>query len=168
MYWGTLYVLQVGYCVLLIFAYSEGTKDAFIHGVGMRIAFANWLVAGWAVCWTLRMFKTAEVLTFINVILMISVNVTLLKYPASIMHPLRAVFIHGATTLFVCILFNLTWGHNGFVALKWVVKNEDLLNKWTWPAVGTVLGTNIVSVLWEIGTQQQYVHTSHSFCAART
>jgi len=71
----------------------------------------------------------------------------------SIMHPLNALFVHGTISLLLAMLFELTWIHNGFVALKWVVKDEYMLHFWQWQAVGFIAGVNAIMVFWEIGTR---------------
>jgi hypothetical protein len=71
----------------------------------------------------------------------------------SILHPLNSVFVHGSISLLLAMLFGLTWIHNGFVALDWVVTKKHMLTWWTWEAVGALAGVNLVAVFWEIGTK---------------
>lgn len=56
--------------------------------------------------------------------------------------------------MFTALLFGLAWLHNGFVALDWVIYKRKDLNKWMWPAVAAIAGTNTVSCIWELVTRQ--------------
>ena len=40
----------VGFCLTLLLAQKESTKETLIHGIGLRFAMANWIQAAWAVC----------------------------------------------------------------------------------------------------------------------
>lgn len=68
-FWVVLYALQIGFCLILVLARKEETKvrrgragmacreltrseqETLTHGIGMRFAIANWLMAAWAVAW---------------------------------------------------------------------------------------------------------------------
>jgi hypothetical protein len=39
----------VGFCLVLLIARKEETKQTLVHGVGLRFAIANWIQAAWAV-----------------------------------------------------------------------------------------------------------------------
>ena len=67
LYWAVLYVLQgelgantlsqqrgrlhcaVGFCLVLLLARKDITKETLVYGVGIRFAIANWIQAAWAV-----------------------------------------------------------------------------------------------------------------------
>ena len=51
--------------------------------------------------------------------------------------------------MLLAILFELDWIHNGFIALDWVMESRHDRDRYTWQAVGLVLGTNIVSAIYE-------------------
>ena len=44
-------VLQVGYCVLLVFSGTPETKRALIKGCGTPLMLANWAMGFWAAAW---------------------------------------------------------------------------------------------------------------------
>ena len=46
-----IYVLQVGYCILLVFARKPETKRALIKGCGYPLMLSNWVMAFWAIAW---------------------------------------------------------------------------------------------------------------------
>jgi hypothetical protein len=68
------------------------------------------------------------------------------------MHPLNSIFVHGSVALLLAMLFELTWLHNGFVALKWVIRDEHMVSLWKWDAIIGVAVTNSIALFWEIGT----------------
>ncbi|OCF72199.1 hypothetical protein I204_07464 [Kwoniella mangroviensis CBS 8886] len=149
-YWALLYLLQVGFCL-----------ETLIHGVGLRFAISNWLQATWAVFFTLQFFWGAEIVLLINVLLLLSIHITLLYYPVTLKRPIDAIFIHAPMTMFLAILFELDWLHNGFVALGWFIKEETAREKYTWQAVGAVAGVNAVAAIWA-GVKRLYLLTTAS------
>lgn len=46
-----IYILQVGYCVLLVFSRNPETKRALIKGCGFPLMLSNWVIAFWAISW---------------------------------------------------------------------------------------------------------------------
>lgn len=78
----------------------------------------------------------------------LSIHMTLLYYPPTLKRPMDAIFIHAPMTMFLAILFQLDWLHSGFIAIGWVIKDENKWGKYTWQAVACVAGVNIVSALW--------------------
>ena len=46
-----VYILQVGYCILLVFSRNPDTKRALIKGCGFPLMLSNWFMALWAVTW---------------------------------------------------------------------------------------------------------------------
>ncbi|RXK36731.1 hypothetical protein M231_05966 [Tremella mesenterica] len=151
LYWAVLYVMQSQLSIC-------STRETLVHGVGVRFAIANWLMAAWAVCWTLQFFIGAEVVILLNLINLLSIHLTLLYYPVTLKRPLDALFIHAPMTMLLAILFELDWAHNGFVALGWIMKDGQERNKWVWWAVGVVAGANVVAAIWE-GIRRNYLLT---------
>ncbi|KAK4685929.1 hypothetical protein P7C73_g4206, partial [Tremellales sp. Uapishka_1] len=158
LYWACLYSVQVGFCLTLLLVRKEETKETLVNGVGLRFAIANWLMAGWAVAWTLQLFVVAEIIILLNVINVLSIHLTLLPYPPTFHRPMDAIFIHAPMTMLLAILFELDWMHNGFIALGWVIRDESKWSTWTWPAVAAVAGTNVITALWA-GFRRQYILT---------
>ncbi|KAK8870052.1 hypothetical protein IAR55_000622 [Kwoniella newhampshirensis] len=161
LYWALLYVLQVGFCLVLLLARKEATKEMLIHGVGLRFAIANWLQAAWAVFFTLQFFIGAEICILINVINLLSIHFTLLYYPATLKRPIDALLVHAPMTMLLAILFELDWLHNGFVALGWVIEEKKEWGRYTWQAVGFVAGVNVVAAIWA-GARRLYLLTAAS------
>ncbi|KGB80347.2 hypothetical protein CNBG_6185 [Cryptococcus deuterogattii R265] len=161
LYWAVLFGLQIGFCLVLLLARKEATKEMLVHGVGLRFAVANWLQAAWAVFFTLQFFVGAEVVLLINALNVLSIHMTLLYYPPTLKRPMDAIFIHAPMTMFLAILFQLDWLHSGFIAIGWVIKDENKWGKYTWQAVACVAGVNIVSALWA-GARQLYLLTTAS------
>ncbi|WWC69795.1 uncharacterized protein I206_103738 [Kwoniella pini CBS 10737] len=160
-YWAILYILQVGFCLVLLLVRKDVTKETLIYGVGLRFAISNWLQAAWAVFFTLQFFWGAEVVLILNVILLLSIHITLLYYPVTLKRPIDALFIHAPMTMFLAILFQLDWMHNGFVALGWFIKEETAREKYTWQAVGAVAAVNFISAIWA-GIKRLYLLTTAS------
>ncbi|KAL1407979.1 hypothetical protein Q8F55_004776 [Vanrija albida] len=149
-YWGILYALQVAFSLLLSLAHSNETKEVLVHGVGMRFAAANWLNTGTFVCWTLQMFKTAQVILTINVLILLSIHITLIQYPPTWRHPLNALLVHGMTSLFLAILLDLHLLHGGSVALDWVIEHRRELGRYTWQSVGGLIAIHVPQIAWEV------------------
>ncbi|OWT41607.1 hypothetical protein J008_00882 [Cryptococcus neoformans] len=158
LYWAVLFGLQIGFCLVLLLARKEATKEMLVHGVGLRFAVANWLQAAWAVFFTLQFFIGAEVVLLINALNVLSIHMTLLYYPPTLKRPMDAIFIHAPMTMFLAILFQLDWLHSGFIAVGWIIKDESKWGKYTWQAVACVASVNIVSALWA-GARRLYLLT---------
>jgi hypothetical protein len=148
-YWILLYILQIGFCLVLVLARKEETKATLTHGVGMRFAIANWLMAAWAVAWTLKFFLVAEIIVLINALILITIQLTLLRHPQSRSRPLDSIFIHAPMTLFFVVVFGLDWLHNGFIALGWLsLIDSPTQFKYTWQAVLALLIVNALIAAW--------------------
>ncbi|ORY32107.1 hypothetical protein BCR39DRAFT_524185 [Naematelia encephala] len=160
-FWAFLYILQVGFCMVLLLVRKDVTKETLVNGVGLRFAIANWLQAAWAVCWSLQFFIGAEVLILLNVINVLSIHLTLLMYPPTLRRPIDALFIHAPMTMLLAILLELDWMHNGFVALGWDIREEKSREKYTWQAVACIAAVNIVVALWA-GFRRIYLLTAAS------
>ncbi|WOO78491.1 uncharacterized protein LOC62_02G002038 [Vanrija pseudolonga] len=154
LYWAVLYGLQVGLALLVIIAQSDRTKAALIHGVGLRFAVINWLMAAWAVAWSLQFFIVAECLILAALLLIITIHITMLPYPVQFRHPFDALFIHATVSLYFAVLFELMWIHGGFVALGWIVTDSHRWERWTWQAVGAITGVNVMTAIYEAATRQ--------------
>jgi len=146
----------VGFCLVLLLVRKDITKQTLVKGVGLRFAVANWLMAGWAACFTLQFFLGAEILILLNVLNVLSIAITLIPYPPTLSRPIDALFIHAPITLLLAILFLLDWLSCGFIALGWIIEEKGKMGKWTWQAVGGVAGVNFVAAIWEM-VQRSYL-----------
>lgn len=153
-YWFVVYFLQIGFCLVLICARSDASKATLIHGVGMRYAIMNWLIALAVALWTLQLFKSCAVVVIAMTVIVISIHVTLTKYPPSLKHPFDAIFIHAGIALLVAMLFNLTWLHVGSVALDWVIESKKHWGHYRWQATISIAVVNVITAIWECATSQ--------------
>ncbi|ODN99320.1 hypothetical protein I350_07487 [Cryptococcus amylolentus CBS 6273] len=160
-YYALLFSLQIGFCLVLLLARKDVTKQTLVHGVGLRFALANWLQAAWAVFFTLQFFIGAEAVLLLNALNILSIHLTLLPYPPTLKRPLDALFIHAPMTMFLAILFQVDWIHTGFIAMGWVTSGKESWGRWTWQAVGCVAGTQVVSAIWS-GIRRLYLLTTAS------
>jgi len=157
-YWLALWVLLVGYCMLLVVATHEDTKATIVHGVGLRFVFANWLLAFWSIAFALQSFIGALVLLSLTVLLLLSIYVTLIVYPAQLTHPLVFLFIHTPMRLLIMATLMLGLPHAIFLAVGWTDKlkapeggGDVDWGKYAWPAFGFICGLNtlgLVNVAW--------------------
>lgn len=154
-YWFVVYFLQIGFCLVLICARSEASKATLIHGVGMRFAIVNWLMALAVVLWTLQLFQTCAVVVIVVTLVVISIHLTLTQYPPSLKHPFDAIFIHGSISLLTAMLFQLTWLHVGFVGLDWVIESKKHWHRYRWEATISIAVVNVITAIWEGATSQQ-------------
>lgn len=46
-----LYMMQLGYCILLVLATKNETKKALTKAVGLSLIFSNFIMAIWAITW---------------------------------------------------------------------------------------------------------------------
>ncbi|WVR04924.1 hypothetical protein IAU60_001936 [Kwoniella sp. DSM 27419] len=136
----------VGFCLTLLLVRKDET---LINGVGLRFAIANWLQAAWAVFFRVRSPPS------------LSIHITLLYYPVTLKRPIDALFIHAPMTMFLAILFELDWMHNGFIALGWDIQEKHDWGRYTWQAVAVVAAVNVVTALWA-GYKRLYLLTTAS------
>ncbi|KAG8835841.1 hypothetical protein FRC17_000805 [Serendipita sp. 399] len=157
-----LWGLQIGYCFLLVIAWSDDTKKALVHGTGMSFVFANWIMAAYAIALSTQSFIPATVLIAILVIVLIFVNLRLLiYYPAYWTRPLDYLLLHAPARLFLLVTASLFLPLTVFIANKhdWTLPRHDLDYAWEgFAAVATsgVLATIIAAwrrdLVWSAGT----------------
>jgi len=46
-----LYMMQLGYCILLVLATKRETKKTLTKAVGLSLVFSNFIMAIWAITW---------------------------------------------------------------------------------------------------------------------
>ncbi|KZT60009.1 hypothetical protein CALCODRAFT_523122 [Calocera cornea HHB12733] len=153
-YWLVLWLMLVGYCVLLVIARKEETKATIVHGVGLRFVIANWFLAFWSIAFALQAFIAALVLLSITLLLLLSVWVTLVFHPPHLSRPLDFVCIHAPIRLLTMALLMLALPHAVFLAVGWVDKlkapeggGDVDWGKWAWPAFGFIVGLNTVGLI---------------------
>lgn len=157
-----LWGLQIGYCFLLVIAWSEETKKALVHGTGMSFVFTNWLMAGYAVAISTQSFIPATVLIGLTVLLLIFINLRLvIYYPAYWTQPFDYILLHAPARLFLLLTLTLLLPLTVFMAIghSWELPKDDMNYPWEGFAVimsAGVLGTIIAGwrrdLVWSAGT----------------
>ncbi|KAF8752327.1 Signal peptidase complex catalytic subunit SEC11 [Rhizoctonia solani] len=69
-YMTVVYVLLIGFCVLLITARNTETKETLVNGVGLRLVVVNWLMTAWAALWALQLFIPSTIVLGIVALLL--------------------------------------------------------------------------------------------------
>ncbi|CDS82228.1 uncharacterized protein SPSC_03048 [Sporisorium scitamineum] len=157
-YWAVLYVLLIGFSVFLLLSRMPETKKALVHGVGTRLALANYLMVLWAIFWILHRPPTfilgTATLAVIAVILLFNALVLAVRYPPSPKHPLDWLFIHVPIKMFLVITIQYDLWQQLFVALGWDFGSggHDALLQGLWPAFGIITGLGAFSALWIFAT----------------
>lgn len=157
-YWAILYVLLIGFSVFLLLSRTPETKKALVHGVGTRLALANYLMVLWAIFWILDrpltfILGTATV-GVIALILLFNALVLAVRYPPAAKHPLDWLFIHVPIKLFLVITLQYDLWQQLFMALGWDFGSggHEALVQGLWPAFGIVTGLGAFSALWIFAT----------------
>ena len=88
---------------------------------GSQQCLANIFQGLWSVFWILRFFLVSEIFLLSAGFTMLTVWMTLLRYPASLKHPIDWLFVHVPVRMFLLFLVNLAIWQNGLIALKWVI-----------------------------------------------
>jgi len=145
-----IYLGQVGYCILLVFARKPETKDTVVKGVGLALVFANWVMAGWAIAWVFEAFLTSTILLGILTLLLIYSNVVLIVYHVPTWHrPLDLAFIHAPVRLFLILPLSVLFPYSLFITLGhgWDPAHPDHSDRNQWEGFAYLLVVNILGVL---------------------
>ncbi|EKM75927.1 hypothetical protein AGABI1DRAFT_131825 [Agaricus bisporus var. burnettii JB137-S8] len=147
-----LYLMQVGYCILLVLANKPETKKALIKGVGLSLVFSNFVMAIWAITWVMEWFLIGTILQGILILLLLYSNMALLIYhPPVSSRPFDTALIHAPLRFFFVLPFSLLFPLNLFITLGFVhtpISDGASYTPWhVWPIFGVVLGTNLVGLL---------------------
>ncbi|KAK7031367.1 hypothetical protein R3P38DRAFT_2923123 [Favolaschia claudopus] len=148
-----MYLMQIGYCGLLVLARKPETKRTLTKGVGLSLVFANWLMALWAVTWVFKWFLAATIVQGIILILLLFSNISLLTYHAPTMErPFDMALIHAPLRFFFVLQFGLVFPLALFVYLGLtytpVYDGTPIdYEKYAWPGFGVLFGTNLVSLI---------------------
>ncbi|KAI9513454.1 hypothetical protein F5148DRAFT_971847 [Russula earlei] len=164
----TIYLGQLGYCILLVFTRKPETKSTIVKGVGPSLVFANWVMAGWAITWVFEAFLASTVLLGILSILLMYSNVVLIVYHVPSWHRPLDIGLHPCTcpTLlnpatvnpisifsFVCYCrvctgtrtqssyFSVTIGHT------WDPAHPDNIGRYQWEGFAYILAVNFVGAI---------------------
>lgn len=142
MFYPQLYVLEISYCLWITMTKNPATREMIVYGVGLRFVsvtllddrrtklltraltmctiqcLANVFQALWSIFFMLRLFLVSEIFLLLSALLMLTVWMTLLKYPASLRNPFTWLFVHLPMRMYLLFLINLAIWQNGLIALK--------------------------------------------------
>ncbi|KIM41533.1 hypothetical protein M413DRAFT_445516 [Hebeloma cylindrosporum] len=147
-YVAVIYLGQIGYCLLLVFASKPETKKALTHGVGLSLVFANFVMALWAISWVMQWFILSTVLQGILLLLLIFSNMALLIYhPPVSSRPLDTALIHAPLRFFLVLPLNILFSLCLFVTLHLTYhpNHPGPASDYT-TGFGVLIGTNLVGL----------------------
>jgi len=149
-YIAAIYIGQIGYCVLLVFARKQETKNTLVRGVGLPLVFANWVMAGWAVAWIFQSFLASTILLGILLCLLLYANMVLLIYHAPTSErPLDIALIHAPMRAFMILPLNVLFFYSLFVELGWTWSpgEQQHYGRYEWQGFGVMLGVNLLGLV---------------------
>ncbi|KDQ56859.1 hypothetical protein JAAARDRAFT_36328 [Jaapia argillacea MUCL 33604] len=123
MYATLVYIGQIGYCLLLVFARKKETKQTFLKGVGLALVSSNWVIAFWAIAFVFQSFLLATILLGLLLVLLIYANLVLLIYHHPSSHgllgerPMDLILIHAPVRLFLVGVLGDTFALVLFITL---------------------------------------------------
>ncbi|KAK0205376.1 hypothetical protein DFS33DRAFT_1373801 [Desarmillaria ectypa] len=148
-----IFAAQIGYCILLVLAGKPQTKKTLIKGSGFSLVSSNWVMALWAIAWTLKWFLVSTILQGILLLLLLYSNVVLLIYhPPTAKRPFDTMLIHAPMRFFLVLQIGLMFPLSLFVTLG-LVQTPTAPgppidpNAYQWPGFGVVFGTNVLGLL---------------------
>ncbi|CEH15054.1 hypothetical protein CBOM_02854 [Ceraceosorus bombacis] len=152
-YWGVLYLLQIGFALLCVVGQQAETKKLIANGVGVRLAICNFLLAVWSITWVVASpacFVAGEVLlAIIALILLITAAILEFIYPPSAKHPLDWIFVHVPIKMLLISMLQVDVAQQLFMALEWDVSHGNkALQHSVWPTFATILSVGAFSALW--------------------
>ncbi|KAF9224660.1 hypothetical protein BS17DRAFT_780256 [Gyrodon lividus] len=144
-----IYVFQVGYCLLLVFARKVETKKALVKAVGLSLVFANWAMAFWAIAWVLQWFLASTILLGIIVVLLVYSNVALLVYHApTYSRPFDVALIHTPLRFFMILPLSLMFPYSLFITLglAYSPDHPEEYDRHPWSGFAVVLMVNLLGL----------------------
>ncbi|KIM52219.1 hypothetical protein SCLCIDRAFT_1223962 [Scleroderma citrinum Foug A] len=145
-----IYIGQVGYCLLLVFARKPETKKALVKAVGLSLVLANWAMAFWAIAWVLQFFLASTILLGILVLLLAYSNIALLLYHTPLIsHPLDVALIHAPLRLFLILPLSLIFPYSLFITLglTHLPDHPEQYGRNTWPGFAVMLSVNLLGLM---------------------
>ncbi|KAF9237019.1 hypothetical protein BU15DRAFT_49318 [Melanogaster broomeanus] len=144
-----VYVFQVGYCLLLVFARKVETKKALVKAVGLSLVFANWAMAFWAIAWVLEWFLVSTILLGIMIVLLVYSNVALLVYHApTYSRPFDMALIHAPLRFFMILPLSLMFPYSLFITLglSYSPDHPEEYDRHPWSGFAVVLAVNLLGL----------------------
>jgi hypothetical protein len=154
-YVAAIYLGQIGYCILLVFASKPETKRAVVKAVGMSLVLANMVMPLWAIAAVLEWFLVATVLQGLLLLFLLYSNIALLIYhPPTSQRPLDTALIHAPVRFFLALPLNILFPYCLFVTLglyfrpTWPDTGPIHYSSWhVWSGFGVVISTNLLALL---------------------
>lgn len=147
-----VYVLLIGFCVLLITARNPETKETLVNGVGLRLVVVNWLMTAWAVLWALQLFIPSTIILGMVAILLGWIVFSLVWYTPGgpLTRPFDNLFIHSPLKLWFLITLTLDFPLSLFIALDWnyPYTRPDMYARKQWEAFAFIASMHSAGVLW--------------------
>ncbi|KAK0526843.1 hypothetical protein OC842_005051 [Tilletia horrida] len=162
-YWALIFLLQVGYCILIVVSRKQETKKLILSGVGVRLALANFGLALWAIFWVLDAhwsFLAGEViLALMAVVLTATIGILNFKFHPDVKHPLDWLFVHVPLKLFLVVLLQVDLWQQLAIILRWDLNlgpgsgKTDGAGPGLWQSFGIITGIGgLLPALWIFGT----------------
>jgi len=156
-----IYVMQVGYCILLVLVNKPETKKTFVQGVGHALVFANWVMAAWAIAWTLQGFVASSVLLGVLTLALLYANIVLIIYHApTFARPLDIAFIHAPARFMFILTAGLLFPYSLFIALDHGQDpaHRDNYTDYQWEGFAAMMAVNLVGLV-TVATRRDIVWT---------
>ncbi|KAG9000648.1 hypothetical protein FRB90_011774 [Tulasnella sp. 427] len=151
MIWIFVFAGQVLYCMLLVAGRKHDTRETMVYGVGLRLVLANWLMVAWSIVFTLKSWLPSTIILGVLTFFVLWINFTLIWYPPSVSRPMDFIAIHVPIRLWLLILLLSSLPQSIFITLDWVFSPDHPevdYDRRSWEALGFILGTNAVGLLW--------------------
>ncbi|KAL4067207.1 hypothetical protein V8B97DRAFT_1978669 [Scleroderma yunnanense] len=145
-----IYIGQVGYCLLLVFARTPETKKALVKAVGLSLVLANWAMAFWAIAWVLQLFLASTILLGILILLLAYSNIALLIYHTPLIsRPLDMALIHAPLRFFLILPLSLVFPYSLFITLGLtnLPDHPEQFDRHAWPGFSVVLSVNLLGLV---------------------
>ncbi|KAH9474732.1 hypothetical protein JR316_0013197 [Psilocybe cubensis] len=153
-YIGTIWLGQIGYCVLLVLARKDETKRAMVSAVGLALVFGNIVMGLWAIAFVMQWFLLSTILLGILLLLLCFSNAALLIYhPPVSSRPLDTALIHAPMRFYLILPFSILFPLSLFITLGlWYTPTPpgpptDPAAYHATAAFGVVLGTNLFGLI---------------------
>ncbi|KAI1798024.1 hypothetical protein LXA43DRAFT_968480 [Ganoderma leucocontextum] len=145
-----LYILQIGYCTLLVFSRTQETKRAIIKGCGFPLMLSNWVFALWAVSWVLQAFMLSTICLGVLLLLLLYANVVLLIYHApTTRKPFDLAFIHAPVRAFMLLPLTILFPYSLFITIgqSWSPGEPQHYSRGQWPGFAVMLAVNLLGLI---------------------
>lgn len=159
MYALVVFVLLIGYCLLLMTASKRETRETFVHGTGNRLVVLQWVMALNVVAFTFKWFIASLIFSSMSLSLLVWIHITLYMYPSDRTRPFDIVFIHAPLRLLLVFTFLQILPQTLFVVLGWYSDNQKQnYDAFSWRAVAFIVSFNVAGLV-QVAAQKDIVWT---------